>query len=234
MDRWQAWLGTAKHFPRLPGAPRHHHQLRRLRPRRPPRSRNRGPPPGDPDALRQEFRRLGPAHRRAVAAGRQDIPLGDVRPRAAADLDQGTADPARRRRASDAAASRPGRQPVDRGRHCAGGRSCSAPTAPLSRRPLLAYERLRREAGRPGAAWRPPRTACATTSAYSDPRRPATPSSPRMRRSAKRLYDFDVVPDAEKAAMALGLGRLITFFVILRSTERIARLRNQCLLLCCG
>jgi hypothetical protein len=31
----------------------------------------------------------------------------------------------------------------------------------------------------------------------------ATPRSPRMRRSAKRLYDHDVVPEAQAAAAML-------------------------------
>ena len=90
--------------------------------------------------------------------------------------------PARRRRASDAAASRTGRQPVDRGRHGArddpGARRPRRPRRP----PCSPTRNCAASASRRCSAARA-RTACATT-------RPirisacATPRSPRTRRSA--------------------------------------------------
>ena len=133
-------------------------------------------------------------------SGSSDVPLGAVRPRAAADLDQGKADAARRCRASDASPSRPRRQPVDRGRHGAGddpGRA-DRETAPAA---LLAYERLRRE--RVAQVQRGAReNGLRYDFAYSDlgVRDAEIAAHAEFR---KRLYDHDVVPEAQAAAATL-------------------------------
>ena len=134
MDRWQMWAGPSKHFLVFPVRHGDDGQLRRLRAdrrgdegivvgaRRPRR------------AARASSKAGTRASARCCAQVDKTLPLGAVRPRAAADLDQGPADAARRRRASDAAASRPGREPVDRGRHGARDDPVARPTTPACRR----------------------------------------------------------------------------------------------------
>ena len=135
--------------------------------------------PGDPDVLRREFAGWDPRIEQLLGEVRHDVPLGAVRPRAAADLDQGPADPARRCRASDAAASRTRREPVDRGWNGA----CDDPRARERRLrpPRCSPTRgCAANASRRFSAARA-RTACATT----PPTRIlacGTPKSPRMPR----------------------------------------------------
>ena len=87
-DRWQMWLGKGKHFLAFPGARRKTDQLCRLRAGR---RGDEGVLVGARRSRRAaaRVRRLGPAHRVSccseVAA---DLPLGALRSRAAADLDQ--------------------------------------------------------------------------------------------------------------------------------------------------
>ena len=64
---------------------------------------------------RGRVRRLGPAGRGGPRPGQVLLPLGPLRPRAAADLDPRSPDPAGRCRPPDAPARRAGRQPGDRG-----------------------------------------------------------------------------------------------------------------------
>src|SRR6202048_5234352 len=67
---------------------------------------------------RERLSLLGDAAYAGVLKGSgADVPLGAVQSRAAAGLDPGKAEPARRRRASDASASRTGRQSIDRRWH---------------------------------------------------------------------------------------------------------------------
>ena len=100
--------------------------------------------PGDPAVLRQAFAGWDPRIHQLLNEVKVDVPLGALRSRAAADLDQATAQSARRCRASDAAASRTRRQSIDRGRH--GARDDPGARGPGERASaLLAYERLRRE-----------------------------------------------------------------------------------------
>ena len=83
-DRWQMWLGKGKHFLHLSGAVGRADQLCRLRAGRcgdegimvgAGRSRRAAP----------RIRGLGSAHRDPVEPGREDVSLGAVRPRAAAE-----------------------------------------------------------------------------------------------------------------------------------------------------
>ena len=199
-DRWQMWLGKGKHFLSFPVRAGRAHQLCRLRAGR---RRDEGILVGARRSrcAAPRVRRLGPAHREPAEPGRKDVPLGAVRSRAAADLDQWPLDAARRCRASDAAASRPGRQPVDRGRHGAGDNSGAGDRASVPAA-LLAYERLRRE--RVAAVQRGAReNGMRYDSSYADLGvRDAEISAHAAFR--RRLYDHDVVPEAQAAAAALG------------------------------
>ena len=129
-------------------------------------------------------RRMGPAHRGTAAACRDDVPLGALRSRAAADLDRGPADAARRCRASDASPPRTGRQPVDRGRN--GARDDFArdggPTFP---------RRCSRTSGCAASVSRRSSAARARADCATTPLIPilasGTPRSARMRRFAERL-----------------------------------------------
>ena len=181
MDRWETWAGPAKHFLVFPV--RHGTMINYVGfVPADEEMKKSWSAPGNPDVLRAEFEGWDPRIASVLQAGRHLLPLGAVRPRAAADLDQGAAHAARRRRASDAAASRPGREPVDRGRHGAGD-------DPGARRP--------------GASARPrcwPMSGCAASASptFSSARartgcgsiqptrisRCATPSSSRTRNSA--------------------------------------------------
>ena len=119
MDRWQMWAGPSKHFLVFPV--RHGTMVNYVGfVPADAEMKESWSAPGDPDVLRAEFEGWDPRIGAVLQQVDTLLPLGAVRPRAAADLDQGPADAARRRRASDAAASRPGREPVDRGRHGAG------------------------------------------------------------------------------------------------------------------
>src|SRR4051794_25024067 len=126
--------------------------------------------------------------------------MGAVRPRATADLDARPPDAARRCRAPDAAASRPGaNQPIE------DGMALATILAQVSRASvpaaLLAYERLRRE--RVASVQRGAReNGMRYDSSYADLGvRDAEISAHAAFR--RRLYDHDVVPEAKAAAAAL-------------------------------
>ena len=88
-DRWQMWLGQGKHFLVFPVRARRRWSTMSASCRPTQEMKESWSAPGDPDVLRARVRRLGSAHRQRAAAGRDDLPLGALRPRAAADLDQG-------------------------------------------------------------------------------------------------------------------------------------------------
>ena len=77
--------------------------------------------PADPDDLRRAFAGWGGTAGALLAGGRGVLPLGALRPRAAAALDRRPPRAPRRRLPSDAALSRPGRHHGARGRLGAGG-----------------------------------------------------------------------------------------------------------------
>ena len=119
MDRWQMWAGPSKHFLVFPV--RHGTMVNYVGfVPTDEEMKESWSAPGDPAVLRREFEGWDPRIGEVLQQVDTDLSLGALRPRAAADLEPGPADAARRRRASDAAAPRPGRQPVDRGRHGAG------------------------------------------------------------------------------------------------------------------
>ena len=200
MDRWQMWAGPSKHFLVFPV--RHGTMVNYVGfVPADEEMKESWSAPGDPDVLRAEFEGWDPRIGAGAEAGRPLLPLGAVRPRAAADLEQGAADAARRRRASDAAASRPGREPVDRGRHGAGDDPGAGGQRGMCRRRCMAYERLRRERVAEvqlGAR----QNGLRVDSAYTDlgVRDAELAAHADFR---KQLYAYDVVPEAKKAAMAL-------------------------------
>ena len=121
-DCWQMWLGKGKHFLSFPVRSGELINYVGFVPADAEMKKSWSAP-GDPDVLRREFEGWELANRNLVERGRKYVPMGAVRPRAAAGLDARPLDAARRRRAPDAAASRAGRQPVDRGWHGAGDNS---------------------------------------------------------------------------------------------------------------
>ena len=172
-------------LPRLPGAPRHDGQLRRLRADR------RGDEgvvvrAGRPAGAAPRVRRLGSAHRRRCSQQVDQTfrwALYDREP--LPTWSQGRLTLAGRRGAPDAAAPRPGRQPVDRGRHgarhhpradrCrtrsrrAAGLRAAAPRARRrgpARRPATgcaSIPRWRPAGARRPASWRTPSSASSST-----------------------------------------------------------------------
>ena len=184
MDRWQMWAGPSQALPGLPGAPRRDGQLRRLRADR----------RGD-EGIVVGARRPGRAARASSKAGtrasarccsrstrRFRWALYDREP--LPTWTQGPAHAARRRRASDAAASRPGREPVDRGRHGARHdpargrqrRACRPRCSPTSGCAASASPRSSSARGRTACASIPPTPTLPS----------ATPSSRRTRIFGKR------------------------------------------------
>ena len=117
------WLGTGQALPGVSRARRPARQLCRLRQRPKSRRKESWSAPGDPAALAREFAGWDPMVEAIIAPGEDHVPLGPLRPRAAADLDQRAPDAAGRCRPPDAAARRPGRQPGHRGRRGAGRRA---------------------------------------------------------------------------------------------------------------
>ena len=114
-DAWLMWLGKAKHFLTFPVRAGQAHQLRRIRAggradegivvgARRSRCASRGSSPAGIRASRSLLQQVQMTFRWALY-DREPLPTWT----------RGTADAARRRRASDASASRAGRQPVDRG-----------------------------------------------------------------------------------------------------------------------
>ena len=181
----RALADVARHgkaLPRLSGARRHDDQLCRLRPggrgnegvmvgaRRSGRSARASSPAGTRGS-RRCWQRCETTFRWALY-DREPLPTWT----------KGRLAPARRCRASDAAASRTGREPVDRGRHGAGN-------DPGARRPQYRARRPHRlraaapRARRAGPARGARRTACATTPPIRISAC-ATPRSRRTRRSA--------------------------------------------------
>jgi salicylate hydroxylase len=200
MDRWQAWLGTAKHFLAFPVR---HGTIINYVGFVPAGAeiKESWSAPGDPDALRQEFdgwdpcigellRQVDKTFRWAMY-DREPLPtwtkgrltlLGDAAHPMLPHLGQGA-----NQSIEDGIALATILQRADR---------ASVPAA------LVAYERLRRE--RVAQVQRGAReNGLRYDSAYSDLGvRDAELTAHATFR--KRLYDFDVVPDAKKAAMALG------------------------------
>jgi salicylate hydroxylase len=200
MDRWQAWLGTAKHFLAFPV--RHGTIINYVGfVPADAEMKESWSAPGDPDTLRQEFDgwdpRIGALLRqvdktfRWALYDREPLPtwtkgrltlLGDAAHPMLPHLGQGA-----NQSIEDGIALATILQRADR---------ASVPAA------LLAYERLRRE--RVAQVQRGAReNGLRYDSAYSDLGvRDAELTAHATFR--KRLYDFDVVPDAKKAAMGLG------------------------------
>jgi len=200
MDRWQAWLGTAKHFLAFPVR---HGTIINYVGFVPAGAeiKESWSAPGDPDALRQEFDgwdpRIGALLRqvdktfRWAMYDREPLPswtkgrltlLGDAAHPMLPHLGQGA-----NQSIEDGIALATILQRADR---------ASVPAA------LVAYERLRRE--RVAQVQRGAReNGLRYDSAYSDlgVRDAELTEHATFRR---RLYDFDVVPDAKAAAMALG------------------------------
>ena len=135
--------GTGQALPCVSRARRHARQLCRVRQHRRADARVLvgARRPGRAGA---RVRGLGPDGGGDPARGEEHLPLGALRPRAAAEMDQRAPDAARRRRPPDAAARRPGRQPGDRGRRGAGGRAGPRRQAIGAARAAI-YEKLRRE-----------------------------------------------------------------------------------------
>ncbi len=200
MDRWQAWLGTAKHFLAFPV--RHGTIINYVGfVPADAEMKESWSAPGDPDTLRQEFDgwdpRIGALLKqvdktfRWALYDREPLPtwtkgrltlLGDAAHPMLPHLGQGA-----NQSIEDGIALATILQRADR---------ASVPAA------LVAYERLRRE--RVAQVQRGAReNGLRYDSAYSDLGvRDAELTAHATFR--KRLYDFDVVPDAKKAAMALG------------------------------
>ncbi len=200
MDRWQAWLGTAKHFLAFPV--RHGTIINYVGfVPADAEMKESWSAPGDPNTLRQEFDgwdpRIGALLKqvdktfRWALYDREPLPtwtkgrltlLGDAAHPMLPHLGQGA-----NQSIEDGIALATILQRADR---------ASVPAA------LLAYERLRRE--RVAQVQRGAReNGLRYNSAYSDLGvRDAELTAHATFR--KRLYDFDVVPDAKKAAMALG------------------------------
>ena len=200
MDRWQAWLGTAKHFLAFPV--RHGTIINYVGfVPADAEMKESWSAPGDPDTLRQEFDgwdpRIGALLRqvdktfRWALYDREPLPtwtkgrltlLGDAAHPMLPHLGQGA-----NQSIEDGIALATILQRADR---------ASVPAA------LVAYERLRRE--RVAQVQRGAReNGLRYDSAYSDLGvRDAELTAHATFR--KRLYDFDVVPDAKKAAMGLG------------------------------
>ena len=200
MDRWQAWLGPAKHFLAFPV--RHGTIINYVGfVPADAEMKESWSAPGDPDALRREFEgwdpRIGALLRQVETTfrwalyDREPLPtwtkglltlLGDAAHPMLPHLGQGA------------------NQSIEDGialaTILAGADRASVPAA------LLAYERLRRE--RVAQVQRGAReNGLRYDSAYSDLGvRDAELTAHATFR--KRLYDHDVVPDAEKAAMGLG------------------------------
>jgi salicylate hydroxylase len=200
MDRWQAWLGTAKHFLAFPVR---HGTIINYVGFVPAGAeiKESWSAPGDPDALRKEFDgwdpRIGALLRqvdktfRWAMYDREPLPtwtkgrltlLGDAAHPMLPHLGQGA-----NQSIEDGIALATILQRADR---------ASVPAA------LVAYERLRRE--RVAQVQRGAReNGLRYDSAYSDLGvRDAELTAHATFR--KRLYDFDVVPDAKKAAVGLG------------------------------
>ena len=75
MDRWQMWAGPSKHFLVFPV--RHGTMVNYVGfVPTDEEMKESWSAPGDPEVLRARVRRLGPAHRRGAAAGRQDASAG--------------------------------------------------------------------------------------------------------------------------------------------------------------
>ena len=200
MDRWQAWLGTAKHFLAFPV--RHGTIINYVGfVPADAEMKESWSAPGDPNTLRQEFDgwdpRIGALLKqvdktfRWALYDREPLPtwtkgrltlLGDAAHPMLPHLGQGA-----NQSIEDGIALA---TILQRAHHA------SVPAA------LLAYERLRRE--RVAQVQRGAReNGLRYNSAYSDLGvRDAELTAHATFR--KRLYDFDVVPDAKKAAMALG------------------------------
>jgi len=200
MDRWQAWLGTAKHFLAFPV--RHGTIINYVGfVPADAEMKESWSAPGDPDTLRQEFDgwdpRIGALLKqvdktfRWALYDREPLPtwtkgrltlLGDAAHPMLPHLGQGA-----NQSIEDGIALATILQRADR---------ASVPAA------LVAYERLRRE--RVAQVQRGAReNGLRYDSAYSDLGvRDAELTAHATFR--KRLYDFDVVPDAKKAAMGLG------------------------------
>ena len=199
MDRWQAWLGTAKHFLAFPVR---HGTIINYVGFVPAGAeiKESWSAPGDPDALRQEFDGWDPCIGellkqvdktfRWAMYDREPLPtwtkgrltlLGDAAHPMLPHLGQGA-----NQSIEDGIALATILQRADR---------ASVPAA------LVAYERLRRE--RVAQVQRGAReNGLRYDSAYSDLGvRDAELTAHATFR--KRLYDFDVVPDAKAAAMAL-------------------------------
>jgi salicylate hydroxylase len=200
MDRWQAWLGTAKHFLAFPV--RHGTIINYVGfVPADAEMKESWSAPGDPDTLRHEFAgwdpRIGALLKqvdktfRWALYDREPLPtwtkgrltlLGDAAHPMLPHLGQGA-----NQSIEDGIALATILQRADR---------ASVPAA------LVAYERLRRE--RVAQVQRGAReNGLRYDSAYSDLGvRDAELTAHATFR--KRLYDFDVVPDAKKAAMGLG------------------------------
>ena len=227
----RALADVARHgkaFSRLPGARRADDQLCRLRAGRrgdegilvgARRSRRAAP----------RVRRLGSAHRGAAARNVQTtFRWALVRPRAAADLDQ---------RAADACSAMPrirccrisARAPTSRSRTAWRSRqSWRAPTATTAPAALLAYERLRRE--RVAQVQRGAReNGMRYDSAYSDlgVRDAEIAAHAAFRR---RLYDHDVVPDAQAAAAGAAVTAIaasVSAHTVLAAIARISEASSR-------
>ena len=181
MDRWQMWAGPSRHFLVFPV--RHGTMVNYVG--FVPADgdmKESWSAPGDPEVLRREFEgwdpRIGSVLKQVDKTFRWA--LYDREP--LADLDPRPADAARRRGASDAAASGPGRQSVDRGRHGAGDHPGAGGVVRQSRR------RCSPTSGCVASVWRRSSAAPARTGCGSIPPTPillsATRSSSRTPNSA--------------------------------------------------